>query len=84
MGLVAASRRSTLINRYFGVVFDVLLAVTPEIRACACREIDIVAHNTGVSAGQQELRKGALPSLVGSQRSDERISVEFWYIRCAG
>jgi hypothetical protein len=41
--------RMALIDRYFGVLFDVLLVFTPEIRACAC--CDNIAHNPGVPAG---------------------------------
>jgi hypothetical protein len=37
--LAAAILRMALINRYFGVFFDVLLVFTPEICACACWQL---------------------------------------------
>lgn len=43
--------RMALLNRYFGVFFDVLLAFTPEVRACARCKIENIALNPGVPAG---------------------------------
>ena len=75
---------SALLHLDGGIFFDMLLALTAIVGDSARREIDIIADDPGAPAYQQELRKRALPGLVGSERRDEGLPIERRHIRGVG
>ena len=61
------------VNLYGWIGFNMLLAIAPIVGNVSRREIDIVADNLCTPRRPEELRKRALPGLIGSQCPDTRL-----------
>jgi hypothetical protein len=66
-----------------GVFLDVFLTITAIVRDRAGAEINVVSDDTRTPRGSQELREGAVASLIDAQGCNQSFVIKQWHVHGA-
>jgi heat shock protein HslJ len=80
-GAVVASPDAALTDFDSRISFDVFLAIATEVGDSAGTEIHVIANNSRTPTCLEKLGKCAFSGLIDSQRCDQSIPVECWYVQ---